>query len=149
VYIPRACIDLDDEPPHARTVDSPDPMEMLEQGLRRSHAKKLALDQMATVPLQAWTTGDLLAERERIRDVLAQAPPDRSLDLAALVKTRSDTVSDLKQARFDVVRLECRRRPRRERRKPDVELLHANHRASQAQDRLTKLDNEITDVRAS
>ena len=65
------------------------------------------------------------------------------------MKARSDTVSDLKQARFDVVRLECRRRPRRERRKPDVELLHANHRALQAHDRLTKLDNEITDVEAN
>jgi hypothetical protein len=149
VYIPRACFDLDDELPHARTVDSPDPMELLEQGLRRSHAKQLALDQMATVPLQAWATGDLLAERERVRDVLAQAPPDRSVDLAALVKTRSDTVCDLKQARFDVARLECRRRPLRERRKPDVELLHANHQASLAQDRLAKLDNEIIDVQAS
>jgi conjugative relaxase-like TrwC/TraI family protein len=71
VYIPRTCIDLDQELPHARTIDEPEPMDRLEQGLRRSHAKHLALDGMATVPLQAWTTGDLLAERDRIRTMLA------------------------------------------------------------------------------
>jgi hypothetical protein len=42
VYLPRSCVDLDQEPPHARTVDPPDPIETLEQGLRRSHAKRLA-----------------------------------------------------------------------------------------------------------
>jgi hypothetical protein len=149
VYLPRSCVDLDQELPHARSMDSPDPMELLEQRLQRSHAKHLALDQMATVPLQAWTTGDLLSERDRIRTVLAEAPPDRSQDLAALVRTRSDTVSELKQARFDVARLECRRRPMRERRKPDVELIHATNQASQAQDRLDRLDNEITALQAS
>ena len=129
VYIPRSCIDLDQELPHARTVDSPDPMDLLEQGLRRSHAKQLALDQMATVPLQAWTTSDLLTERDRIRTILDQAPPDRSRDLDALTKTRRAAVSELKQANFDVARLECRKRPLRERRKPDVELIHANNQA--------------------
>jgi hypothetical protein len=104
---------------------------------------------MAAIPLQAWTTGDLLSEQARIRHVLAQAPPDRSRDLAALVKSWADTVSELKQARFDVARLECRKRPRRDRRKPDVELIHATNRASQAQDRLHRLDGEITDVQAS
>ena len=85
VYIPRSCVlDLRRRLPHARTVDTPDPMETLEQGLRRRHAKHLALDGMATVPLQAWTTTDLLAERDRIRSVLAEAPPDRSQDLVAL-----------------------------------------------------------------
>ena len=58
-------------------------------------------------------------------------------------------VSELKQANFDVARLECRKRPLRERRKPDIELIHANNQASQAQDRLDKLDNEITHVQAS
>jgi conjugative relaxase-like TrwC/TraI family protein len=148
VYMPRSCIDLDQELPHARTVDTPDPMEMLEQGLRRSHAKQLALDQMATIPLQAWTTSDLLTERDRIRSVLNQAPPDRSRDLDALIKTRRSAVSDLKQANLNVARLDCRKRPLRDRRKPDIELIHANNQASQAQDRLDRLNWEITDVQA-
>jgi conjugative relaxase-like TrwC/TraI family protein len=149
VYLPRSCIDLDQELPHARTIDSPEPMDLLEQGLRRSHAKQLALDQMATIPLHAWTTGDLLAERDRIRGILDQAPPDRARDLEALTKSRRAAVSELKEARFDVARLDCRKRPRRERRKPDVELIHANNHAFQAKDRLDNLDNEIAQLQAS
>ena len=131
VYIPRSCIDLDQELPHARTVDSPEPMELLEQGLRRSHAKQLALDQMATVPLQAWTTGDLLAERDA-----SAASSTRPRQTGAVTSTPSSRhgerpVSELKQADFDVARLECRNRPLRDRRKPDVELIHANTSAVQ------------------
>jgi AAA domain len=149
VYMARSCIDLDQELPHAPTLDRPDPMELLEQGLRRSHAKQLALEQMATIPLQAWTTSDLLTERDRIRDVLAQAPPDRSRDLDALVESRWVAATELKQANLNVARLECRRWPLRDRRKPDIELIHANNQASQAQDRLDRLDSETTHVQAS
>ena len=57
IYIPRPACSTPKTSPHARTLDAPDPMETLEQGLRRRHAKHLALDAMATFPLQIWTTG--------------------------------------------------------------------------------------------
>ena len=70
--------------PHARTVDAGDPIDILAAGFERRRNKQLALDSIASVPLEAWSTSDLLAERNRVRSVLDQAPPDRSADLAAL-----------------------------------------------------------------
>ena len=150
VYIPRSCtLDADVELPHARTLDTPGPIETLEQGLQRRHTKQLALDAIATIPLQAWTTSELLTERDRIRSVLGEAPPDRSRDLDALRQARRDTLSDLRQADVDVARLECRKRPFRERRRPDVELIQATNTAQRLRDRVDQLDTEITRVETS
>ena len=88
IYMSRATMaELDlqlEDGPHARTVDAGDPIDILAAGLERRRNKHLALDSIASVPLEAWSTSDLLAERNRVRSVLDQAPPDRSADLAAL-----------------------------------------------------------------
>ncbi|MEO7370929.1 MAG: hypothetical protein ABIZ69_08710, partial [Ilumatobacteraceae bacterium] len=127
LYVPRSCIlDIEDGP-HARTQAPADPMESLAHAVQQRRAKHLALDEMVTVPLTAWSTSDLLTERQRLRAVLDEAPPDRAADLAALVESRRDIQSNLCDSRINVATLECRRRQLRDRRKPDVDLINARH----------------------
>ena len=118
LYVPRSCmLDIEDSP-HARTQTPADPMESLAHGVQQPRAKHLALDEMAMVPLTGWSTRDLLIERQRLRAVLDEAPPDRSADLAALAESRRDMQSKLCDSRINVATLKCRRRPFRDRRKP-------------------------------
>ena len=122
--------DLDlqlEDGPHARTVDAGDPIDILAAGLERRRNKQLALDSIASVPLEAWSTSDLLAERDRVRSVLDQAPPDRSADLAALDESRRDVETKVQETKRSVAKLESRKRPRKERRLPDVDLLTQRH----------------------
>ena len=90
LYVARSCmLDIEDGP-HARTTEPADPMESLAHSVQQRRAKHLALDEMATIPLTAWSTRDLLSERQRLRAVLDEAPPDRTADLAALVAARRE-----------------------------------------------------------
>lgn len=124
-------------------------MESLAHSVQQRRAKHLALDEMATVPLTAWSTSDLLTERQRLRAVLDDAPPDRSADLAALVESRRDIQSNLCDSRINVATLECRRRPLRDRRKPDVDLINACHNLGYFTRQADKLDAEIIRLETS
>ncbi len=85
IYMCRATVaDFDlqlDDGPHARTVDAGDPIDILAAGLERRRNKQLNLASIACVPLEAWSTSDLLAERHRVRSVLDQVPPEAGAGL--------------------------------------------------------------------
>lgn len=149
LYVPRSCVlDIEDGP-HARTTEPGDPMESLAHSVQQRRAKHLALDEMATIPLPGWSTSDLLTERQRLRAVLDEAPPDRSADLAALAESRRDMQSKLCDSRINVATLECRRRPFRDRHKPDVDLLNARHNLGYFTRQADKLDAEIIRLETS
>ena len=145
-------IDLDlkfEDHPHAATVEPPDAIEALAASLERRRNKHLALDSIASVPLEAWSTSDLFAERDRVRTILDEAPPDRTADLAALVESRANVENQVRDQALEVARLEGRKRPRRERRKPDVELLTRQHNLANVEQQAERLDREITALHAN
>lgn len=147
IYMSRGTMtELDlqlEDGPHARTVESQDPIELLAAGLERRRNKHLALDSIASVPLEVWSTNDLLTERDRVRAILDQAPADRSADLAALVGSRPDVETRLREAKLSVAKLECRKRPRKERRLPDVDLLTQRHNLAHFEQQAERLDREV------
>jgi hypothetical protein len=124
-------------------------MESLAHSIQQRRAKHLALDEMATIPLTAWSTSDLLTDRQRLRAVLDEAPPDRSADLAALAESRRDMQSKRCDSRINVATLECRRRPFRDRRKPDIDLINARHNLGYFTRQVDKLDAEIIRLETS
>jgi hypothetical protein len=149
LYMPRSCIlDIEDGP-HTRTQTPADPMETLAHSIQQRRAKHLALDEMATIPLTGWSTSDLLTERQRLRAVLDEAPPDRSADLEALAEARRDMQSQLCDSRINVATLECRRRPFHDRRKPDVDLINARHNLGYFTRQADQLDAEIIRLETS
>lgn len=150
VYMPKSCtLDIEEDGPHARTPSLAEATETLDRGLRRRRAKHLALDELATVPIEAWPTADLFAEKRRVKQILSAAGPDRERDLDALVASRAVAIDDLAEANADVGALQGRKRPLRERRKPDTELIRATSRADNQQDRIDRLDSEIASLEAS
>ena len=153
IYMCRATVaDLDlrlEDGPHARTVDAGDPIDILAAGFERRRNKQLALDSIASVPLEAWSTSDLLAERDRVRSVLDQAPPDRSADLVALTRSRREVESKVQETKRSVAQLESRKRPRRERRLPDVTLFTQRHNLAHFEQQASRLDREIACLHAS
>jgi ATP-dependent exoDNAse (exonuclease V) alpha subunit len=76
VYMPKSCtLDIEEDGPHARTASLAEATETLDRGLRRRRTKHLALDEMATVPIEAWPTPDLHAEKRRVEQMLGAAGP--------------------------------------------------------------------------
>jgi len=104
---------------------------------------------MATVPIEAWPTTDLRVEKRRIERTLQAAGPNRQRDLESLCESRTVAVDELAEANAEVGQLQRRKRPLRERRKPDTELITATSRAERQQDRVDRLDTEITNLEAS
>ncbi len=153
IYMCRTTVsDLDlqlEDGPHARTVDAGDPIDILAAGLERRRNKQLALDSIASVPLETWSTGDLLTEPNRVRCVLGQAPPDRSADLAALVRSRREIEAKVLETRRSVAQLESRKRPRSERRLPDVTLLTQRHNLAHFEQQASRVDREIAGLHTS
>jgi hypothetical protein len=135
--------------PHARILEAEDPIDILAAGLERRRNKQLALDSISSVPLDAWSTSDLVAERKRIRGVLEEAPPDRSADLTALSKSRRETERKLHQQHRSVAELETRKRPRKERRLPDVDLINARRNLDNFEQQALRLDREIAALHSS
>lgn len=135
--------------PHSRTTANQDPLDILAAGLERRRNKQLALDSIAAVPLDAWSTADLVAERRRIQGLLAEAPPDRSADLAALAESRREVEGQLKKQQRTVAHLECRKRPRKQRRLPDVDLMTAKHNLGHFERQADRLDSEIAVLHSS
>jgi conjugative relaxase-like TrwC/TraI family protein len=153
IYMSRSTMtELDlqlEDGPHARTVDAQDPIDILAAGLERRRNKHLALDSIASVPLEAWSTADLVAERKRVRAILDQAPPDRSADLAALAESRRKVETQMRETALSVAKLECRTRPRTERRLPDADLMTAKHNVGHIERQAERLDREIATLHAS
>jgi conjugative relaxase-like TrwC/TraI family protein len=135
--------------PHARTAPTQDALEILAQGLERRHDKHLALDSIAAVPLTTWSTTDLLNERDRVQTILKDAPPNRSGDLAALVESRQDISRRVCDHASRVKALETRKRPRKERKLPDVDLLTARHNLHHFEQRAERVDREIDALHAN
>jgi conjugative relaxase-like TrwC/TraI family protein len=149
IYLSRSCLlDIEDGP-HQRTMPPSDPMETLANNVEQRRAKQLALDQMATIPLAAWTTAELHEERRRLRSVLDQAPPDRSADLAALVASRQSLEDQLRAAKQDIARIKGRRRPLLQRHKPDAELIAASNRVSHLEQQAGNVAAEVVRIKAS
>jgi len=150
VYMPKSCtLDIEEDGPHARTASLAESTESLDRGIRRRRNKHLALDELATVPIEAWPTVDLHAEKRRVEQVLGAAGPDRQRDLDSLLARRIVAVDDLAEANVGVESLRGRKRPLRERRKPDTELIRATSRADNLQDRFDRLDYEIASLETS
>jgi conjugative relaxase-like TrwC/TraI family protein len=147
IYMSRSTVaDLElgfEDGPHAPIQPGQDPLDVLAAGFERRHAKQLALDGIANVPLEGWSTADLLAECDRIHAVLREAPPDRAADLAALVAARREAEAAVRARRSEVAELEGRTRPWRERRQPDHELTRAQHRLGESEQRLDGIVRQI------
>jgi hypothetical protein len=135
--------------PHARTGEPQDAIEILAAGLERRHAKQLALDSVASVPLATWSTGDLIAERDRVRSILDEAPPDRSADLSSMVAARREVETHLQQQKRSVAALEARKPRRRERPSHDVSLAPGRHNLAYFERQAERLDREIAALHAS
>ena len=136
--------------PHVRTTEPPqDAIDILTAGLERRRAKHLALDSVASAPIETWSTRDLIAERERVRSILDQAPPDRSADLCSLVATRREVETNVQQQRRSVSALEARRPRRRERGLHDFDLMTGRHNLAYFERQAERLDREIAALHAS
>ncbi len=153
IYISHATmadLELDfEDGPHAPVQPAGDPLDMLAAGFERRHAKQLALEGIASVPLEAWSTADLLAERDRAHAVLREAPPDSADDLVALVEARRTAEATDRARRSEVAELEERTRPWRQRRQPDLELTRAQHRLNESEHRVAVVVREISGLEAS
>jgi hypothetical protein len=154
IYMSRETVgELDlqlEDGPHVRTTEPPqDAIDILTAGLERRRAKHLALDSVASVPLDTWSTRDLIAERDRVRSILDQAPPDRSADLCSLVATREDVETKVQQQRVSVAAIEARKPRRRERGLHDFDLMTGRHNLSHFERQAERLDREIASLHAS
>ena len=90
----------DDERPHpgreART-----PEELLERVLTRDGSKTLATDTPDLQDVRRWSTRELRAERDRLAELRAQCPPDRSRELRLATQRAADAEQARQQARTD------------------------------------------------
>ena len=153
IYMCREAVsELDlqlEDGPHSRTCEPQGAIEILAAGLERRHAKRLALDSVASVPLDTWSTRDLITERERVRSILDEAPPDRSADLSSLVAARREVETKLQQQRRSVASIEVRKPPRRERRLHEFDLMTGRHNLAHFERQAERLDREIAALHAS
>ncbi|MGD9795946.1 MAG: MobF family relaxase [Acidimicrobiia bacterium] len=155
VYISRTTLDdldlqLEDGPhtPAEATIGG-DPLDVLAVGLERRRNKQLALDHISTTPLDTWGTPALLAEQRRIKTVLGQAPPDQTADLERLTATRAELAPKIDAARAEVEQLQRRKRPRKQRKTPDVELHAGQHKLARLEGDVERLDQAIAAGHAS
>jgi conjugative relaxase-like TrwC/TraI family protein len=92
------------EPQGAAELDLPardpgDACEQLARALSRPGGQTLALDTSSTLDLRGLSTGELRAERDRRRGLLAQAPKDRARELARATARREQADQALAAAR--------------------------------------------------
>jgi hypothetical protein len=153
IYVSRTTMDeLDlqlENAPHGPTTTEQDPIDILAAGFEQRRNKKLALERISAVPLAAWSTDDLVAERMQVRAVLGQAPPDRAADLRALEESRREVALRIDDYEKSVAALQTRRRPRRQRRQPDYDLAAAKSYLGHCQQQAERLDREIVALHAS
>jgi conjugative relaxase-like TrwC/TraI family protein len=70
--------------------DPGDGYTQLAQTLSRAGDQTLAIDTPSSLDLRRLSTGELRAERDRLRDLLDQAPPDRARELTRASARRAD-----------------------------------------------------------
>jgi conjugative relaxase-like TrwC/TraI family protein len=92
------------EPQGAAELDLPagdpgDACEQLARGLSRPGGETLAIDTSSTLDVGRLSTGELRAERNRLRGLLAQAPRDRGRELARATARREQAEQALAAAR--------------------------------------------------
>jgi hypothetical protein len=79
--------------------DPGDACEQLARGLRRPGEQTLAIDTSSTLDLRGLSTGELRAERNRLRAELDQAPRDRTRELQRATARREQAEAALAAAR--------------------------------------------------
>jgi hypothetical protein len=92
------------EPQGAAELDLPerdpgDGCEQLARALSRPGGETLAIDTTSTLDLRGLSTGELRAERDRLRGLLAQAPRDRGRELERATARREQAEAALAAAR--------------------------------------------------
>jgi hypothetical protein len=91
---------LDEERPQpAREVRAPE--ELLARVLSRDGSKTLASDTADVPDVRRWSTAELRAERDRLAELRAQCPPDRSWELRLATQRAADAEQARQQARAD------------------------------------------------
>jgi conjugative relaxase-like TrwC/TraI family protein len=89
----------DEERPHpARQVRAPE--ELLARVLTRDGSKTLATDTPDVPDVRRWSTAELRAERDRLAELRAQCPPDRSREL----RLAAQRAAEAEQARQQAIR---------------------------------------------
>jgi conjugative relaxase-like TrwC/TraI family protein len=81
-------------------IDPGDACAQLARGLSRPGGETLALDTASTLDLRGLSTGELRAERNRLRGLLAQAPRDRARELERATARREQAEQALAAARL-------------------------------------------------
>jgi len=90
----------DEERPHpARAARAPE--ELLARVLSRDGGKTLATDTPEVADVRRWSTAKLRAERDRLAQLRAQCPPDRSRELRLAAQRATDAEQARQQARSD------------------------------------------------
>jgi hypothetical protein len=90
----------DDERPHP-TREARAPEELLARVLTRDGSKTLAIDTADVPDVRRWSTAELRAERDRLAELRAQCPPDRSRELRLATERAADAEQARQQARAD------------------------------------------------
>jgi hypothetical protein len=90
----------DEERPHpSREARAPE--ELLARVLTRDGSKTLATDTPDVVDVRRWSTRELRAERDRLAQLRAECPPDRSRELHLAAKRAAEAEHARQQARRD------------------------------------------------
>jgi conjugative relaxase-like TrwC/TraI family protein len=90
----------DEERPHpAREARAPE--ELLARVLSRDGSKTLASDTLDVPDVRRWSTRELRAERDRLAELRASCPPDRSRELRLAAQRAADAEQARQQARQD------------------------------------------------
>jgi conjugative relaxase-like TrwC/TraI family protein len=90
----------DEERPHP-TRQARAPEELLARVLSRDGGKTLASDTPDVPDVRRWSTAKLRAERDRLAQLRAQCPPDRSRELRLAAQRATDAEQARQQARSD------------------------------------------------
>ena len=83
----------DDPGGHGPPEALPNPADAIRSALQRHSEQRLAID--TGDPIDLWTTEELLTERQRLVAVLAECPPDRTHDIAALEARHDGVIAEL------------------------------------------------------
>jgi conjugative relaxase-like TrwC/TraI family protein len=90
----------DEERPHpSREARAPE--ELLERVLTRDGSKTLAIDTPDVPDVRRWSTRELRAERDRLAQLRAECPPDRSRELRLATQRAADAEQARQQALKD------------------------------------------------
>jgi hypothetical protein len=90
----------DEERPHPRR-EARAPEELLARVLSRDGSKTLASDTAEVVDVRRWSTAELRTERDRLTQLRAECPPDRSRELRLAAQRAAEAEQARQQARAD------------------------------------------------